>query len=157
MIRVDLSRDPERNWDVTFVDEQGESQVVEIRYALLDLDAVAGYRREQMELALSSAGMREDDPNPAARQAFLQAVVDRLQPEQLAQRRGVLAERLRGWGLCDAQGSPLPMDSVTVSAVLRRPDLFAPLWDGLLEASEGAGKKSGKSGSAGGQTTASRG
>lgn len=157
MIRVDLSRDPERWWPVTFLDEEGEPEEIRIRYALLDLATVAQYRREQMALALSGVGSNADDAVPSARQAFLQALIDRLDPAELDARRAVLEDRLRGWEFVGADNQTLAFDARSVGAVVRRPGFFAPLWDGLLEASEGSAKKSAKSGSTGGRTTNSHG
>jgi hypothetical protein len=157
MIRIDLDRIPERWHPVSFLDEEGDPQEVRIRYALLDLDAVVGYRREQMTLALQGVGMRDDEPDPQARQAFLEGLVARLEPEEVARRQAVLTQHLRGWEFVGPDDAPIPFEERTVAAVVRRSDLFAPLWDGLLEASEGASKKPVKSGSTGGRTTTRRG
>ncbi len=155
MIRIDLNQDPTRWHPVTVLDDQGEPAEIRIQYALLDLDTVSGYRRDQMALGVQGATSRHDDGG-AAQAEFLRALMDRLAPDQIAERRTLLRERIRGWDLVDTAQAPLPCTPEILDAVIGRADFFAPLWEGLLEASEGAPKRGAGNGSTGGRTTSKR-
>lgn len=155
MIRIDLTQDPTRWHPVSVLDDQGEPAEIRVQYALLGLDAVSAYRRDQMALGLQGAVSRGDDDG-TAQADFLRALMDRMAPEQIAERRALLREHIRGWDLVDAAQAPLPCTPEILDAVISRADFFAPLWEGLLEASEGAPKRGAGNGSTGGRTTSKR-
>lgn len=153
MIRIDLTQPPTRWHAVTVLDDQGEPAEIRVQYALLDLEAVTAYRRDQMQLGVQGAASRDDG---AAQADFLRSLLDRMSPEQLAERRAVLRTHILGWDLVDPDQVPLPCTPEIIAAVVGRADFFAPLFEGLLEASEGAPKRGAGNGSAGGRTTSKR-
>jgi hypothetical protein len=148
MIRVDFSSAPKRWHTVELPDENGEPQEAKIQYKLLDKVTVTGYRRADIELAKSGAlfrsSAREDDPS--IEQAFLSELVERMDESELTARTDLLRSHIAGWDFEGADGNPLPCTDEIKSALLNRADWFAPIWQGLLDASEGAGKKLGRNG-----------
>lgn len=146
MIRIDLSSDPKRWQAVQLPDENGEPAEARIQYALLDRDTTASYRRAEIELAANGIGLRNQVGDVVEERAFYAALIARLDPNSTAERHAHLMRTIRGWDFEMAEGEPLPCNDETKSAILNRADWFAPLWYGLLEASEGAGKKSDRNG-----------
>lgn len=148
MIRIDFSATPKRWHTVELLDENGEPQEAKIQYTLLDKLAVTRYRRADFELAKSGSAFRaaREDSDPAIEQAFLAELVDRMDEGELAARTDLLRSHIVAWDFADTEGNPLPCSDEIKSVLLNRADWFGPMWQGLLEASEGAQKKSDKSG-----------
>lgn len=155
MIRVDLSQAPTRWHGVSVLDDQGVPAEARIQFELLDLEAVTRYRREQLEIGAQGAATRNDEGGEA-QALFLRTLLERMAPDQLAERRELLRTKIRGWDLVDTANQPIPCTPEIRDAIIGRADFFAPLWEGLLEASEAAPKRGGASGSTGGQTTSKR-
>lgn len=151
MIRIDLSKEPLRWRDIELYDDEGEEQAARVQYAVLPVPEAIAYRRAQMELAAKGTGISEEDG--ASQRAFLEAVMERMSPEDIAARREMLHAKVRGWNFVDANEQPLPVTPEVLDALMDDGRFFGPLWEGLLAASESIGKKSGRSGSTGGSTT----
>lgn len=146
MIRIDLSTQPKRWHTVTLLDEQGEPQEARIQYALLGRDQTAAYRRAEVELAARSVGIRNQTGDADQERAFYETLTERMDAAEIAERHEHLMSLIKGWDFESSAGEPLPCTDEIKSVLLNRADWFAALWSGLLEASEGVGKKSARSG-----------
>ncbi len=146
MIRIDLSSEPKRWHTVSLMDENGEPQDARIQYALLDRDTATAYRRAEVELAAGSIGIRHQTDDVDQERAFYETLMARLDPTEIEERDAHLMRAIRGWDFESADGQPLPCDEDTKRVILNRADWFGALWGGLLQASEGVGKKSDRSG-----------
>jgi hypothetical protein len=134
MLRVSIDERP-LAWREVSVPVDGESASVRIRYHTWTPAELLSQRRERLELARAVRGGEES--------AALDALLERLTPERVADMREQLLRRIVAWELADESGAPLAVSPATVGAVLDLPGWLAALWEGLFEASDGAPAKNG--------------
>lgn len=147
MIRIDYSATPKRWQTVELPDENGDLQEARIQYELLDKLDVARYRRDDLDLARSGAAFRSaGEGRASAEEAFLSDLAVRMDEREIAERAETLKARIVGWDFQDPEGNTLECSTEIKAAILRRGDWFPLLWQGLISASEGAGKKPAGSG-----------
>jgi hypothetical protein len=148
MIRVDLSAAPKRWQTIELLDENCEPQEAKVQYKLLDKLVVARYRRADIELAKSGSQFRasRETDDAAVEQAFLTELVERMDESELTARTDLLCSHIVGWDFQGIDKEPLPCTDEIKAVLLNRADWFAAIWQGLLEASEGAAKKTARNG-----------
>jgi hypothetical protein len=132
MIRVDLSGVPKVWHDVPVVLDGAEG-TLRVRYAILRDAALAEHQAERLALArLFQAGDQG---------AAYDGLIARLSPEQRARMRETVAAAIVEWDLADPDGQPIAVTPESLAAVLDYALFLVPLYDGLLEASQGGRAK----------------
>lgn len=132
MIRVDLSQAPQVAHEVK-VQLGGEAATLQVTYRILTKAQADERSAERLRLAKT---VRAGDESAA-----LDAILERLTPEQRERLRADLVGAIVAWDLADADGNPLPVTPETVGAVLDYGPFLLPLHEGLIEASNGAARK----------------
>lgn len=132
MIRIDLTSPP-LVWQDVRVPVDGELQALRVRYAILNKGEVDARSRRRLELAVA---VKSGDELQA-----LTDILERLSAEEVERMRADLRAAVREWELADPAGNPIPVTPQTLEAVLDYGIYLLPLYDGLLEASNGARAK----------------
>lgn len=133
MIRVDLTKAPEVWHEVKVALGEAEPATLRVCYRILTKAQVDERSAERLRLAKT---VRAGDESAA-----LDAILERLTPEQRERLRADLVGAIVAWDLADADGNPLPVTPETVGAVLDYGPFLLPLHEGLIEASNGAARK----------------
>lgn len=132
MIRIDLTSPP-LVWQDVRVPVDGELQALRVRYAILNKGEVDARSRRRLELAVA---VKSGDELQA-----LTDILERLSAEEVERMRADLRAAVREWELADPAGNPIPVTPQILEAVLDYGIYLLPLYDGLLEASNGARAK----------------
>lgn len=132
MLRLDLSATP-MAWNTVKIPTDDEPAELRVRYRILRKDDVDVRSTDRLELArLVKAGDEVE---------ALAAIMDRLAPEQRERMRSDVLSAIAEWDLQDMDGNPVPVTAETVWALLDYGIYLMPLYDGLIEASNGAARK----------------
>ena len=132
MLRVDLSATP-MAWNTVKIPTDDEPAELRVRYRILRKDDVDVRSTERLELAkLIKAGDEVE---------ALAAIMDRLTPEQRERMRSDVLGSIAEWDLQDMDGQPVPVTAEAVTALCDYGIYLIPLYDGLIEASNGAARK----------------
>lgn len=132
MLRLDLSATP-MAWNTVKIPTDDEPAELRVRYRILRKDDVDVRSTDRLELARL---VRAGDEVEA-----LAAIMDRLAPEQRDRMRSDVLSSIAEWDLQDMDGNPVPVTAETVGALLDYGIYLMPLYDGLIEASNGAARK----------------
>lgn len=132
MIRVDISGVP-KIWRDVPVNLDGTEGSIRVRYAILPDAELATHLAER--LALARLFKLHDDA------AAYDALIERLTPEQRGRMRAAVTGAVVEWDLADPDGEPIPVTPETLAAVTGYALFLVPLYDGLLEASQGGRAK----------------
>ena len=134
MIKLDLSARP-LVWHTIAIPTDGESASLRVRYRILRKDAVDAMSTQRMELARLVRGGDEA--------LALEAIIDRLSDAQREEMRALVRDAIAEWDLADLDGAPIPVTVEAIDALLDYGIYLIPLYDGLIEASNGAARKNG--------------
>lgn len=132
MLRINTSAAP-LVWHTVQINQDGESTAVKVRYRILTKDAVDARSADRLALART---VRGGDEGKA-----LDAIIERLTPDQRESMRIDLRRAVAEWDIADQDGAPLAVTPETLDAVLAYGIYLLPLYDGLIEASNGAAAK----------------
>jgi hypothetical protein len=132
MIKLDLSARP-MVWHTVSIPLDGDPAELRVRYRILRKAEVDARSAERIELARLVRGGDEV--------GALDAILERLSEEQREAMRAALRDAIAEWDLQDLQGAPIPVSPEAVTALLEYGIYLLPLYDGLIEASNGAARK----------------
>ena len=134
MLRLDLSAAP-LVWHTVRIPTDEEPAELRVRYRILRKDAVDARSAERLELARLVRTGEEAEA--------LRAIMERLSDEQRERLRADVLGAIAEWDLQDLDGQPVPVTAQTVGALLDYGIYLMPLYDGLIDASNGAARKNG--------------
>lgn len=129
MIRFDPAA-PATVWRTVKVALDDKPQEMRVQFRVFEHEEAVDHIREQLEGAQAA-----DDGGK------FEALLDSMTQEKVAGRRQQLAERIVDWDLLSEPKIKLPVTPENVGAVLRTAVYFRPLWNALIEASQGATEK----------------
>jgi len=151
MIRLSTTQRPEA-WHTIEIPMDGEPAEMRVKYWLLSRDQATEYSLHRLEL--QKAIESKDDSTTFAMLAH------ELSPETVAEVDALLRERILDWDLEDGdapEGTKLALTPETLNAVLDQVRFWRPLFQGLINCSNGLGaRKNASNGSGGGATTSKR-